>query len=361
MKTTKKILMAVLAISLAACSGGGKLKPASKKVNGQLGKFFEVVERDYKINGNELSVEFKRIAVGGPTGASWSSEPTFMVEIQDEDGNSVASEHTNVVFNKEQLESVFSLGVNETASITLRFNEDKIKDAVKFKVSSKWNEGEEKSNSNGSNDRTFDLKGSVGEYAVTMHIEIDDTDVNGNYYYDNLGGPNRRLKITGKVKDDGSLDLNETNSNGMPTGHFIGRIVDDVFSGEFVNYKAERFSFSLYKTDAVSNGNHDLDDADYDISIGDEGDSSFDSEGDSSFDELLDEYEKYYRTLISFGKKMHNNDPTAMVEYAKLLKRAKDYSEKIEKVKGKLSPSQLNRFNKINIEMAEEMQKIQSR
>ena len=44
MKTTKKILMAVLAISLAACSGGGKLKPASKKVNGPLGKFFEVVE-----------------------------------------------------------------------------------------------------------------------------------------------------------------------------------------------------------------------------------------------------------------------------------------------------------------------------
>lgn len=194
-----------------------------------------------------------------------------------------------------------------------------------------------------------------------MHIEIDDTDVNGNYYYDNLGGPSRRLKITGKVKDDGSLDLNETNSNGMPTGHFIGRIVDDVFSGEFVNYKAERFSFSLYKTDAVSNGNYDLDDADYDISIGDEGDISFDSEGDSSFDELLDEYEKYYRTLISFGKKMQNNDPTAMVEYAKLLKRAKDCSEKIEKVKGKLSPSQLNRFNKINIEMAEEMQKIQSR
>ena len=141
MKTIKLFVMAVLAISLAACSAGGKLTPTSKKVNGLLGKFFEVVERDYKMNDNELSVEFKRIAKGGPTDASWSSEPTFTVELQDEDGNSIASEHTDIVFTKEQLESVFSLGIDETASITFKFY-NKTKEAVKFKVSSKWSDGD---------------------------------------------------------------------------------------------------------------------------------------------------------------------------------------------------------------------------
>jgi hypothetical protein len=66
MKTIKLYVMAVLAISLAACSGGGKLTPTSKKVNGPLGKFFEVVERDYKMSENELSVEFKRILKAVP-------------------------------------------------------------------------------------------------------------------------------------------------------------------------------------------------------------------------------------------------------------------------------------------------------
>ena len=176
MKTIKLFVMAVLAISLAACSAGGKLTPTSKKVNGLLGKFFEVVERDYKMNDNELSVEFKRIAKGGPTDASWSSEPTFTVELQDEDGNSIASEHTDIVFTKEQLESVFSLGIDETASITFKFY-NKTKEAVKFKVSSKWSDGDgsdiEVDDDSYSDDYDSDSDGS--------DIEVDDDSYSDDY------------------------------------------------------------------------------------------------------------------------------------------------------------------------------------
>lgn len=142
--------MAVLAISLAACGGSssGKLTPTAKKVNGPLGKFFEVVERDYKVSKDGavfcLSVEFKRIAEGGPTKASWSSEPTFTVEFLDEDGNSIGSESTNVVRHEEQLESVFSLGIDETASVTFKFDENEVPKATKFKVTSKWDESAER-------------------------------------------------------------------------------------------------------------------------------------------------------------------------------------------------------------------------
>ena len=143
MKKLKLFVMTVIAISLAACGTGGSINPTSKKVNGPLGKFFEVVERDYKINDGKLGVEFKRIAEGGPDNASWSSEPTFTVELQDEDGNVIETISTNVVRTEDELESVFSLGVDETASITFVF--DKTDGAAKFKVSSKWkDDGNEK-------------------------------------------------------------------------------------------------------------------------------------------------------------------------------------------------------------------------
>lgn len=341
--------MAIIAIFLVSCGNGGTITPTSKNINGPLGKFFEVVERDYKLDDGKVSVEFKRISEGGPKDASWSSKPTFTVELLDEDGNSISSESSDVVTAKEQLETVFALGVNETATITFRF--DDVKKATKFKVSSKWNEGEDKSG-------TFDLKGFVGEYPVTMHFKIEGTDINGNYYYDKLGGPDNRLKIVGKVKEDGSIDLNETNSKGTPTGHFMGRIDGDRFSGEFVNYKGKQFSFSLTKTGAVSDGDYDFDDSDSDLSVDSGDDSSFDDVGDSSYDELIDEYEKFYRTYMRFIKKMDKDDPTAMVEYAKLMKQYNDYAAKIEKAEGNLSSSQLSRLNKINAELMEEMQKI---
>lgn len=138
MKVLKMLLLTVMAIGLAACSKDATVNPTSVKINGPLSQYFEVVDRPYKISDGSLSVEFKRIAVGGPTEADWSSTPTFTVELLDKDGNSISSESTDVVFSKEQLEAVFSLGVDESSSITFKF--DDYKGAVKFKVSSKWGE-----------------------------------------------------------------------------------------------------------------------------------------------------------------------------------------------------------------------------
>ncbi len=171
--------MAVLAISLTACSAGGKLTPTSKKVNGPLGKFFEVVERDYKMTEYELvyelSVEFKRIAKGGPTDASWSSKPTFTVELLDEDGNSITSEHTDVVFSEKQLEAVFSLGIDETATITFRFFKNMTKGAVKFKVSSKWLDGDGSDNSS-EVDLVETTEGDLSDIEVDDDSYSDDND-----------------------------------------------------------------------------------------------------------------------------------------------------------------------------------------
>lgn len=350
--------MALFAMFLAACGNGGKINPTSKKVNGPLGKYFEVVERDYKISDDELSVEFKRIAEGGPTSASWSSEPTFTVELQDEDGNVLSSESTQVVRSEEQLESVFSLGVDETASIKFKF--DKAKGAVKFKVSSKWDEskesesGSQEENSTSGSDGTFDLKGSVDKYPVTMHLEIEGSQIKGSYYYDKQGA-SAKLKLSG-TNEDGLWDINETDADGTPTGHFRGKYINGVYSGHFVTNQGKKMPFKL------SEG--DVDDSDFDVdSDYDDGDSdteaSSSSSGSEDWDELLASYEKYVDKYISYIKKAAKGDMTALAEYPSLMEKAQEFSDKLQRAQGEMSASQWARYNKITTKMMKAAQEMQ--
>lgn len=347
MKTIRLLLISVVAVSLAACNNGGKLVPTSKKVNGPLGKFFEIVERDYKVNDNELNVEFKRIAEGGPKDVY--SDPTFSLEIQDEDGNCISTVQSSFISQRDQLESVFSLGIDESASITFKLDNEKIKDAVKFKVSSKWNGGD--SNSSGSSsgiDGTYELKGKVEKYPITMHLEIEGSQVNGTYFYDKKG-PDAQLNLSGRC-DGNSLDINETDENGTPTGHFKGTMNDGVFKGQFITNKGKSMPF------AVTEGN--VDDLSFDdIDIDSSSDMSS-SSGSTDWDELLDSYERYVDDYIALAKKARNGDMSALSEYASVLQDANDLSEKIQGAKSEMSTSQIARYNKISIKLANAAQNM---
>ena len=353
MKKLKLFVMTVIAISLAACGTGGSINPTSKKVNGPLGKFFEVVERDYKISDGKLGVEFKRIAEGGPDNASWSSEPTFTVELQDEDGNVIETKSTNVVYTKEELESVFSLGVDETASITFEF--DKTDGAVKFKVSSKWkggdNETSNESATNSSGDQTVDLRGTVDKYPVTMHLEISGSQVKGSYYYDKKG-PDAQLNLVGTSEND-ILDINETDADGTPTGHFKGKLSNGMFTGQFTTNKGKKMPFKLAEGDAADFSS----DSDSDYDSDDDSDTS--SSGSEDWDALLASYESYVDKYISYVKKAAKGDMTALAEYPSLMEKAQEYSEKLEKAKGAMSASQWARYNKITMKMMKAAQEMQ--
>lgn len=357
MKTFKLYLLAVLAISLAACSGGGKVSPTSKKVNGPLGKYFEVVEREYKIKDKELSVEFKRIAEGGPNDASWSTHPTFLVELQDEDGNVISTKSTDVVLTEDQLETVFSLAVDETASVTFKF--DKTEGAVKFKVSSKWEEkdgdsSDESSAIGSSDESSYDMRGKVDKYPITMHLDINGTQVKGSYYYDKQGA-NAQLNLSGTRNGD-VLDLNETDSNGTPTGHFKGILRDGEYRGQFITNKGKSMPFAVTEGD-VDNLSFDDDDSSSDSSYDDSETSS--SSGSSDWDELLDSYEQYVDDYIALLKKAKNGDMSAISEYASVLQDANDLNSKIGRAKSDLSSSQLARYNKISMKLAKAAQQIQ--
>ena len=201
---------------------------------------------------------------------------------------------------------------------------------------------------------SHNLHGTVDKYPITMHLEIDGSIVKGTYYYDKQGS-NAKLKLSGS-NEDSVLDLNETDADGTPTGHFRGKFANGVFKGHFITNQGKKMPFVVSEEDA------DNDDFSFDSSD-DETTSSDDDfemgDGDASIDEFLDEYEKFWRSYMKFFKKVDKNDPTAMIEYAKLLEQYNDYNKKLSKIKGNMSIDQLNRINKMSAEMMEEMSKMQ--
>ena len=195
-----------------------------------------------------------------------------------------------------------------------------------------------------------DLSGIVDKYPITMHLEIDGSTVKGSYYY-NKQGVNSKLKLQGS-NENGVLDINETDAEGTPTGHFSGKFSNGVYKGQFVTNQGKKMSFVVSEN---GEGNSDLNSEDASF---DELESSFDNEGDESVDEFLDEYEKFWRTYINYMKKLDQNNPTAMIEYAKLLQQYNSYNMKLQKIRGHMSVDQLNRINQMNLELMQEMDKI---
>jgi len=76
-------------------------------------------------------------------------------------------------------------------------------------------------------------------------------------------------------------------------------------------------------------------------------------------DEMLDSYEEYVDEYISYIKKASNGDMSALEEYPKIMETANEFSEKIEKCQGVMTPSQLSRYNKISMKMLEAAKQMQ--
>lgn len=203
-------------------------------------------------------------------------------------------------------------------------------------------------------DKSMDFKGSVDKYPVTMHLEINGTQVKGSYYYDRQGS-SAKLKLLGTI-EEGIMDINETDADGTPTGHFRGKYSDGVYSGHFITNQGKKMPFKLYEDGASGfSSDNDIDYSNYDS---DDTDLSLDNESDASIEDFLNEYEKFWKRYMSFVKKANKSDPTTMIEYGKLLNDYNNLNKRLQKIKSDLSIDQLNRMNKMNIEMMSEMQKM---
>lgn len=124
------------------------------------------------------------------------------------------------------------------------FNEDK-QNQTKQIVDSKSVTNVEKDTSSSGKDiidnQSMNLKGKIGKYPITMHLEFDNKNVSGYYSY-NSGSS--KLLLKGTINNN-HIELNETTEEGRSTGHFDGKLTGDKFAGEFINYKGEHFNFTL--------------------------------------------------------------------------------------------------------------------
>lgn len=346
---------------LVSCGDSKKLVPEQSKITGPLGDYYEVVDREYSLIDGKISVEIKRIKDGMPT--PWKEgmevgyddgyfEPHFTIELKDNDGNILSKDKTDIVFDREDLKTISSIGVDETASISFDAKEG----ASKFKIGSTFtvHNGDSKNEDNSSSiDGSHDLKGIVDKYPITMHLEIDGTNVNGSLYYDK-NGPNAKLMLSG-TNNDGVLDLNETEVNGKPTGHFNGKFENVIFKGQYIMSNGKSMPFAVTEGD-VDDLSFDDDDSSSNSSYDDSETSS--SSGSFDWDELLDSYEQYVDDYIVLLKKAKNGDLSAISEYASVLQDANELNSKIERAKSDLSSSQMERYNKISMKLAKAAQQM---
>ena len=82
------------------------------------------------------------------------------------------------------------------------------------------------------------------------------------------------------------------------------------------------------------------------------------STGSADWDSMLDSYEQYVNKYIALMKKASNGDMTTMAEYAGLMQKAQELSDKISGAQGDMSASQWARYMKITTKMTTAAQEM---
>lgn len=168
-----------------------------------------------------------------------------------------------------------------------------------------------------------------------------------------------------KVQDKDGLELAELSlkpEDALTLKKFVNgeETLEDVsFVGE-VNDPDEvlerAYYFTPYLTADIEKKGSSSAEPDESISNEDSMSSSSDSE---DWDALLDSYEEYVDEYISYVKKAAQGDMNALTEYPSLMKKAEEFSKKMQGAKGLMSASQWARYNKITMKMANAAQEMQ--
>lgn len=167
MKTFKYFAIAIMAVCLAACGGkkGSEekeeivLTPETAQIKGDLGDYFEVVDKEYPITddwGDMVSIEVKRTDVDysfdlkgvepyGTYGKGVTGNAGFGIEILDENGNvieKVAATASGLggMYSSDDMKEALKLKAGETGTVRWSFDFDSDKKPAKFRLTSAYEE-----------------------------------------------------------------------------------------------------------------------------------------------------------------------------------------------------------------------------
>lgn len=217
----------------------------------------------------------------------------------------------------------------------------------------------------GEMEQTLCLEGGIGKYPIMMTIHIaSDGEVTGAYYYKKQG-PGNYLYLKG-TKSDNRVTLCEFTKDGQQTGNYDGVLNDGVFTGNF-NTKSGYYDFTLNPTNIEPIDFSDIDFSVFvpesvsynDTNSGVSNNYSSESVGSEDWDSLLDSYEQYVEQYISYVRKAADGDASALAEYPSLMRKAKEYGNKLQGAEGTMSASQWARYIEITNRMVEAAQELQ--
>ncbi len=381
MKRLSYLFNALLVLIIVSCSSNApkEINPTSTEfISGELAKLIEVVEEPCQLSyaENEGSIATQYIKLKVKLRLTKESPSLQKVDARDIDFTGLLSvAMINLV--DENGTNVQDLSVKSEELLKLkRLLQGKVgdEDVITFegefhnsKEAPKWFDKttaftpymtgdtvveDDEAEVNNDNCFSLNLRGVLGgsnDAELTYNDKIDE----GEVVFTVNGVRNvRKIKMGSYDKITNKLILKEFFTNGNYVGDFDGVWKAGIYEGVFTNTKGGRVNFKLQGTANVgeSIGNNDDSFEDSDFTTG---------KGDSSIDEFLDEYEEFWNRYVKFLEKVDRDDPTAMIEYAKLLKQNNDFIKKYEKIKGKMSMDQINRINKLNAELANKMKKMQ--
>ena len=351
MKNLHICFLTLATILLVGCSKSS-VQPVSQEILGPLGSYFEIEGESFDVEDGKLAITLKRKKEGMPD--PWAPDmtigkgkgmcaPEFTLKALGSDGKVVATSKTNVTANQTELQQLLLTKVGATATIT--FEIDKDAKPVSFLLSSEYTAIPKALTD-------FNGEGTISSYPIHMTIHIDDSgNITGAYYYKRKGS-NSLLYLKGK-KDGDKFSMREYNRHGENTGNFEGTVTESDLYANFVckngNMKAHLQPTKLAPIDfSTVDFNQFFEDF---YSVGDT--YSYDSNtGSTSWDDLLDQYENYVNQYIKYFKKYQQGDMAALEEAMSFLEEAKELAERIEAVRGDLSPAQAQRLVKIQQKMA---------
>ena len=321
MKKFNLLVILIAAICFASCNNA-TLTPDSTEINGPLGEYFEIVNHDYKVNDGTISIEFKRIAEGGPTDLQGTDIPTFFVELIDDDGNTISSKSS--MDEITLVGAVVALGVGQSASIPFKF--ETTDGATEFKVSSNWT-GESTTKGADSSDDEY-------EWLSERQINSDD--------------------VEGMSKDELRILRN-----------FIFARHGYIFKSADLAEYFSKFEWYTPRSHDVYNELSSIERQNVDqIKIYEQSGTSSSSYNDYSYsdphdwDAFLDAYENYVDQYISYMKKAAKGDMTALAEYPSLMEKAQEYCDQAAGAQGTMTSAQWSRYLKITNKMVQAAQNM---